>query len=136
MALEPAQTVDPDRELEVADVVVHINSTFRCSEENCAAIWRPLDKLKTNLELFAPKSRSFDGTDNDGAIFVDDTNLFTIWCPAHVCDDTLVSIVDHLLKPVRLVEHPYNDETLLVTRGQLLILVVPLEYHDVALMAL
>ena len=33
-------------------------------------------------------------------------------------------------------EHPHNDETLLVTCSQLLILVVPLENHDIALVAL
>ena len=37
---------------------------------------------------------------------------------------------------MRLVEHPNNDEALLVTRRQLLVLVVPLKDHDVALMAL
>ena len=35
-----------------------------------------------------------------------------------------------------LVKHPYDDKTLLITRGQLLVLIVPLKYHHVALMAL
>jgi hypothetical protein len=34
------------------------------------------------------------------------------------------------------VEHPDDDETVLVRRGQLLVLIVPLDHDDVVLMAL
>ena len=136
LAREPAQAVDPDRELEVSNVVVNVNGTLWSTEEDRATVRRPLDDFESDLELLTPKARSFDRADDDSAIFVNDADLLTVWSPAHIRDDTLVPVVDHLLEPMRLVEHPYNDETLLVTGGQLLVLVVPLKDHDVALVAL
>ena len=69
-------------------------------------------------------------------IFVDDSNLLSVWCPAHVSDDTLVPVVDHLFEPVLLVKHPDDDETLFIRACELLVLVVPLEHADVPLVAL
>lgn len=43
----------------------------------------------------------------------------------HVPDGRLVSIVDHLLEPQALVQHPHDDEPVLVTRGQLRVCSVP-----------
>ena len=40
-------------------------------------------------------------------------------------DDTLVSIVDHFLVPESLVEHPDNDQAILVTGRQLVVYLIP-----------
>ena len=92
--------MNPDGELEVAYVVIDVNSTLRGTEEDSSAVRRPLNKLEADFELFAPEASAFDGSDNDGAIFVDNSNFFTIWRPSHVCDHTFVTVVDHFLKPM------------------------------------
>ena len=128
--------MDADGELEVANIVIHIDGTLRRTKQDGSAVRGPLDQLQTDLELLAPKPCTLNRAHNDSTVLINDTNLLAIGSPAHVSDDTLVSIVDHLFEPVRLVQHPDNDEALLVTGGQLLVLIVPLEHHDVALMAL
>lgn len=122
--------------LKVAHIVINVYCAFWCAKQYGAAVRWPLNDLKLNLQLFTPKARSFDWTDNNRAIFVNNSNLFTIWSPAHVSNDTFVSIVDHLFIPVLLMEHPDNDQTLLVRGSKLLVLVIPLNYNNIALMAL
>ena len=114
MAREPAQALDLDGELEIADVIVDVDGALGRAEEDSSAVRGPFDQLELNFELLAPKSRSFDGPDDDLTILIDDANLLTVWRPAHVSDDTLVPVVDHLFEPVLLVKHPDNDETLFI----------------------
>ena len=53
-------------------------------------------------------------------IFIDDADLLSIVVPTHIDDDALIAIVDHLLVPRRLVQHPNGDETVVVACRQLL----------------
>jgi hypothetical protein len=128
--------VNLDGVLEVSNIVVNINSTLWCTEKNGATVWGPLDNLELNFEFFAPKASSLDRAYDNCAIFVDNSNFFTVWCPAHIRDNTLVSVVDHFFKPVLLVHHPNNNETLFITGGKLLVLVIPLDDNNIALVAL
>ena len=88
------------------------------------------------MQLFSPKSGSLDTAYNDCAVFVDDTDFLTIRGPFHVCDHTLVPVVDHLLKPMLFVHHPDDDQTSLIGCGQLLVLIVPLDDLDLTRVAL
>ena len=45
-------------------------------------------------------------------------------------DHTLVSVVDHLLVPESLVEHPHYDQTILVTGRKLVVDLVPCHNLD------
>jgi hypothetical protein len=136
LILDLLEAHDFDRVLEVANIVINVYGTFGSTEEDGAAVRRPLNDLELYFKLFTPKARSLDRADNNSAIFVDDADFFSVGCPTHICDDTLVTVVDHLFVPVLLVEHPHYDQTLLVRRGQLLMLVIPLDDHNVALMSL
>ena len=118
--------------LEVADVVIHINCAVRSSKQDGSAVRRPFDDFQIYLKLLSPKTGSFNTANNDSAIFVDDTYLFSVWRPLHVRDYTLVSVIDHFLKPMLLVHHPNDDKTLLVRSSQLLVLIVPLDDLDLA----
>ena len=106
--------MNPDWELEVSDIVIDVDCTFWSAEKDGAAIRRPLNNLESDFELFSPKACSFDGTDNHSAIFIHDADLFAIGSPAHVGDDGLVAVVNHLFEPVGLVQHPHDNEALLV----------------------
>lgn len=48
-------------------------------------------------------------------ILIDDADLLPLLVPLHVPHDTLVAVVDHLLEPVSLVEHPHDDQTVPIT---------------------
>ncbi len=48
----------------------------------------------------------------------------------------LVPVVDHLLVPAPLVEHPDNDEPVLVAGGQLLVSLVPPDDLDLPVVPL
>ena len=122
--------------LEIANVIVNIDGAFGRTEKNSATVGGPFNNLELDLKLLAPKAGSFDGPDDNCAIFVDNANLFTVGSPPHVGDYRLVSVVNHFFEPVLLVHHPHNDETLLVTRSQLLVLIVPLNDDHIALVAL
>ena len=130
------ETHDFDWVLKVAHVVVYVYCALGCTKEDGSAVRRPLDNFELDLELFTPKARSLNRTYNNCAIFVDDADFFAVGRPAHVGDDTLVAIVNHLFVPVLFVQHPDNNQTLFVRRGKLLVLVVPLNDNNVALMAL
>ena len=130
LAFKTTQALDFDWVLEVSDIVIHIDGTFRGTKQDGATIRRPLDKFKLNSEFFSPKTRALDGTDDNCSILVDDTDFLSIRCPLHVSDHTLVAIVDHLFEPVLLVHHPHNNETLLITSRQLLVSVIPLDHLD------
>lgn len=48
-------------------------------------------------------------------ILIHDADLLPLLVPLHVPHDTLVAVVDHLLEPVSLVEHPHDDQTVPIT---------------------
>jgi hypothetical protein len=128
--------LDLDRELVVADVIVDVHSTFGSTEQDSATIRRPLDELEADLELLTPETGSFNRPDNNSSVFINNADLFSVGSPAHVSYYTLVSVVDHLFKPVLLVHHPDDNQTCLIGGGQLLVLVVPLNDLHVAFVAL
>ena len=86
--------------------------------------------FKLYFELFSPNSRSFNRAYNYSAILVANADLFSIKCPLHVSNDTFVTIVYHFFEPVLFVHHPDNDKSLLVTSGQFLIGIIPLNNLD------
>ena len=45
-------------------------------------------------------------------------------------------VVDHFFKPETLVQNPYDDETVGVTSGQLVVLLIPGCYYNAVCMAL
>lgn len=49
--------------------------------------------------------------------------------PMGVCCAHLVAVVDHLLEPHPLVQHPHDDEPLLVAGGQLAVVLVPARHQ-------
>ena len=130
------KTLDFDWVLEISNIVIHIDSSLWGTKEDGSAIWRPLNEFESYLKLLTPKSCSFDRTDNDRTVLVDDSNFLTTWCPSHIRDHTLVTVVDHLLEPVGFVKHPNDDQTLSIRGGKLLVLVIPLDYDNVSLMTL
>ena len=92
--------------------------------------------FKLYFELFSPKSRSFNRAYNYSAILVDNADLFSIKCPLHVSNDTFVTIVYHFFEPVLFMHHPHNNKALFIWGSELLVLIVPLNYNDVPLVAL
>ena len=44
---------------------------------------------------------------------IHDADLLALRVPGHASDDGLVPVVDHLLVPAALVEHPHDDKTIL-----------------------
>lgn len=97
---------------------------------------------------------TIDRADNNHSIFIDDADLLSVGIPAHTSHHRLVPVVDHLLVPrtltkrhrevttakpfqrkparfgfwcpaVTFVQHPYDDEPVLVAGGQLLVLLIP-----------
>ena len=63
-------------------------------------------------------------------IFIDDAYLRSVAVPPHVPDDTLVPIIDHLLVPEPLVEHPHDDQAILIAGGQLVVDLIPCHHLD------
>lgn len=103
--------------LKISDIIIDLHCAFGRTENNCAAVRRPLDDFKLNLKFFTPKTSAFNGAHYDRAIFVDDANFFSVRGPAHVSNDGFVPVIDHFFKPVLLVHHPDNNEALLVRSG-------------------
>lgn len=58
-----------------------------------------LNKIELHFQLFCPNPAPLHRPHNNQAIFVDYTYLFPIFVPAHMLDNTLVTIVYHLLVP-------------------------------------
>lgn len=133
--LNASQTLNFYGVLEVANVVIHVDSAFRRSEQNSPAVGRPFDELELDFEFLTPEARTFNRADNNCAVLVDNADFLSIRRPPHVCDHTFVAVVDHLFEPVLLVHHPDNNESLLVRRGQFLVVIVPLGHDDIALVA-
>lgn len=130
--MNTSHALDLEGVLEIANIVVDVNSAVWRSKKDGSAIGRPLDNFKVDWKFFAPESGSFDTTNDDGAIFINDTNFLTVWGPLHVGNDTLVSVVDHFFEPMLLVHHPNDNKTLLIGGRELLILVIPLDNLDLA----
>ena len=63
------------------------------------------------------------------AILINDTDFLSVVLPLHVAHYRLVTVVDHLLKPHAFVQHPHNNETVLVARRQLAVVRVPRHAH-------
>ncbi len=58
-------------------------------------------------------------------VLIDDAYLGAIFVPTHVSYNALVSVVDHLLVPESLVEHPHDDESILITGGEAVVSLIP-----------
>ena len=63
-------------------------------------------------------------------VFIDDAYLRPVPVPLHVSDHTLVPVVDHLLVPEPLVEHPHDDQAILIAGGQLVVDLIPRHHLD------
>lgn len=59
--------------------------------------------------------KQLKGRSRRHTILIDNADLLPLLVPLHVPHDTLVAVVDHLLEPVSLVEHPHNDQTVPIT---------------------
>mmetsp|Transcript_15803 Transcript_15803/g.28318 ORF Transcript_15803/g.28318 Transcript_15803/m.28318 type:complete len:230 (-) Transcript_15803:438-1127(-) len=119
----------------VAVAVVHVALALGRAEEEQATVRRPLHQGQRQTQLFAPQTVAVDTANDDGAVLVDDADLLAAGRPLHVAHDTLVAVVDHLLVPHAFMEHPDDDEPLLVAARQLLVLVVPGDAEDGAAVA-
>ena len=64
-------------------------------------------------------------------IFIYNADLQALLVPAHVPDNALVPVVDHLLKPESLVQHPHHNQSVLVTGRQLMVGLIPRHHLDV-----
>jgi len=69
------------------------------AENDCPTIWRPFDERELKIDISAPHSFPIDWTNNHSPIFINNTYFFAIFCPLHVTNNGLVSIVDHFLEP-------------------------------------
>mmetsp|Transcript_32780 Transcript_32780/g.76568 ORF Transcript_32780/g.76568 Transcript_32780/m.76568 type:complete len:387 (-) Transcript_32780:74-1234(-) len=120
----------------VSHLVVNVHLPLRRTKQNLLSSGRPFDKLQLHLQLLAPQPVSIDATDNDSTILVDNADLHAVSSPFHVLDHRLVAVVDHLLKPHALVQHPHDDQPVLIARGELLVHLVPRCAHNRFLMPL
>ena len=82
----------------------------------------PGNVRKSHAELVAPEAIAIDGPHDDGAVLVADAYLPAVGVPRHVPNDALVAVVDHLLKPHALVQHPHDDQPVRVAADQLAVL--------------
>ena len=90
--------------------VVQVALALQRDEEDHAPVGRPLDERELQGQLAAPYAVPVDGADDDGAVLVNDANLRPVRGPLHVAHDAPVAVVDHLLEPHPLVQHPDDDE--------------------------
>mmetsp|Transcript_49748 Transcript_49748/g.113225 ORF Transcript_49748/g.113225 Transcript_49748/m.113225 type:complete len:360 (+) Transcript_49748:237-1316(+) len=117
-------------------IVVHVDLTVERAEENVLAIWGPFHECELCLDLLAPEPLTINGADDDSTILVDDADLLAVRTPLHVANDTAVTVVDHLLEPDAPMQHPDDDEAILIAGCQLSEILVPSDHHDVALVPL
>mmetsp|Transcript_3004 Transcript_3004/g.7687 ORF Transcript_3004/g.7687 Transcript_3004/m.7687 type:complete len:266 (-) Transcript_3004:170-967(-) len=117
-------------------VIIHMHFAIQGAEQDVLPVWRPLYKGKLSFDLLAPKALSINCSHYDSAILVHNTNFLAISAPLHVSNDTSIAVVDHFLKPDPSVQHPHNDQPILVTRGELPEVLIPSDDHDVPLVAL
>mmetsp|Transcript_38234 Transcript_38234/g.108061 ORF Transcript_38234/g.108061 Transcript_38234/m.108061 type:complete len:307 (-) Transcript_38234:340-1260(-) len=94
----------------VAVLVVDVALSLRGAEQDDAAVWAPFHKGQVHGKLLAPQPIPVHRAHNHGAVFVGDADLLAVRRPFHVAHHTLVPVVDHLLEPHALVEHPHDDE--------------------------
>eukprot|EP00968_Pinguiococcus_pyrenoidosus_P023347 scaffold3722_cov263-Pinguiococcus_pyrenoidosus.AAC.2 len=105
-------------------------------EENVLPVRTPLHVAQTHVELSAPQAVAVDAADDHVTVFVHDADLEAIGSPLHALDHTAVAVVDHLLVPHVLLQHPHNDQAVLVRSGELLVLRVPDHAFHSSLVAL
>jgi hypothetical protein len=110
--------------------------TIQRAKENVLPIWRPFNESQLSFDLLAPEALAIHGAHNYSTILIDDANFLAIRAPLHITDDTSISIVDHLLEPDAAVEHPNDDQAILVACSELSKILVPSYDHDIALVAL
>lgn len=97
-----------------AILVVDSDLSLRRSKNENLAIRTPLNEPEAVFKVLPPLPLSADRPNDDGAVLVDNSDVRAVWAPLHVFDDALVAVVDHLFEPVRLVEHPDNNEPAVV----------------------
>eukprot|EP00754_Rhynchopus_humris_P043782 Rhum_TRINITY_DN3522_c0_g1::Rhum_TRINITY_DN3522_c0_g1_i1::g.11102::m.11102 len=147
--LQPAQ-LDPRRVLHAVRLnlrhhgacgrVVAVHLSVYSAEEDHLRVRAPLHVrqlhgLAARVQLLAPQPVSVDAADDDGAVLVHDADLLPVVRPAQVLHDAAVPVVDHLLEPHALVQHPHDDQPVLVGARQLPVLLVPPHHRDAPFVA-
>ena len=118
------ETVDFDL-LELRSVVVvDANLAFGGAEDHHSAVGGPLHDLNPMLEFLAPQSTALDRAENDCAVLVANADSGSVLAPFHIDHKGFVPVVDHFFKPRVLVQHPNDDQSVLVRCCQLLELLV------------
>mmetsp|Transcript_25379 Transcript_25379/g.58464 ORF Transcript_25379/g.58464 Transcript_25379/m.58464 type:complete len:448 (-) Transcript_25379:248-1591(-) len=120
----------------VTMAVIAVNLSVRRYKQNRAPVWGPLDQGERQFQLLAPQAISIHRTNDHSTILVHDANLLPVRGPFHVSHHTLVSVVDHFLKPLVLVQVPHNDQPRRITCGQFAIVLVPSHNHNSSAVAL
>mmetsp|Transcript_54010 Transcript_54010/g.167413 ORF Transcript_54010/g.167413 Transcript_54010/m.167413 type:complete len:333 (-) Transcript_54010:156-1154(-) len=114
-------------------VVIYMHLPVQGAEEDVLAIRRPLHEGELCLDLLAPQPLAIYSAHDDRAVLVDDADLLAVRAPLHVAHDASVAVVDHFLEPDPAVQHPHNDQAVLVACGELPEVSIPRDDHYVAL---
>ena len=82
--------------------------------------------IKTPLgSKLEPSTKRESTSPTQLTILIDDTDLRPFSVPPHISNDALVPVIDHLLVPQSFVEHPHDDEPIVITGGQLVVCFIP-----------
>ena len=125
-----------ERRDEGAARVVHVDLAVERAEQDVAAVGRPAHVGEPRLELLPPQPVAVDRADDHHPVLVDDADALAVGRPPHPAHRRLVPVVDHLLEPHPLVQHPHDDQPVLVGRRELAVVLVPAHAHRRALVAL
>mmetsp|Transcript_16165 Transcript_16165/g.40248 ORF Transcript_16165/g.40248 Transcript_16165/m.40248 type:complete len:1228 (-) Transcript_16165:317-4000(-) len=120
----------------VAVAVVHVALALRCAEQDEPPVRRPLHQGQRQPDLLAPQPVAVHAAHDHRAVLVHDADLLAVGRPLHVAHHRLVAVVDHLLEPHALVQHPHNDEPALITGGELLERIIPAHTQHCAIVPL
>mmetsp|Transcript_4388 Transcript_4388/g.8108 ORF Transcript_4388/g.8108 Transcript_4388/m.8108 type:complete len:286 (+) Transcript_4388:2857-3714(+) len=135
-ALHALEAVEHELGNRVAVAVVDVHLPLHGAEEDEAPVRGPLHQRERQAQLLAPQAVAIHGAHDHSAVLVDDADLLAVRSPLHVLHHRLVAVVDHLLEPHPLVKHPHDDQPVLIRRGKLAVVLVPIHNHHRAVVAL
>jgi hypothetical protein len=69
------------------------------------------------IKIFTPLSASFDSSNDDVPILISNTYLSAIRTPLEGYNNGHFAIIDHLVNPLSIMFHKYNDQAIGIATG-------------------
>lgn len=91
-------------------LVIHMKLSLFAAYNDKSRVWSPCNMLNSFIQIFAPLSTAFDPTYYDMTILVGYAYFGAIRAPFKINNSGYFSIVDHLVDPLAIVLHKYNDQ--------------------------